>query len=215
LDFGPIARSATTVHPVWLAAASRYGTFPSAPAAPRTALPSTAIAGNSTGPPTGAPVGAMSVSFSWQALTWSARSWATRAAKTRSMVSGCGATNTPSPLRRHPINASSSWSAEPTQSVISTRVTCPAATAAVHKPRIEDRLWRRPRGSRGSGTRAKHSSNPDPLPSAQAAAVATSTPTTSATDPGAARTPPSGSAPAARAAVMADRGDNGASGGNR
>ena len=51
--FGPISRSASTRPLPWVTAASRYGMRPSSPAAPRTALPSTAIAGSQPGPARG------------------------------------------------------------------------------------------------------------------------------------------------------------------
>src|SRR5258708_3869339 len=57
LVLGPIRCSASTLPVPWAAAASRYGMSPSAPAAPRTALPSTAIAGSQPGPATGKATG--------------------------------------------------------------------------------------------------------------------------------------------------------------
>ncbi|MGH3992910.1 MAG: hypothetical protein ACRDSN_10665 [Pseudonocardiaceae bacterium] len=60
------------------------------------------------------------------------------------------------------------------QSVISTRVTHPDSTAAVHNPKMVGNPWRIPRLLRGSGTAAKHSSRPPPSPPARASSAARS-----------------------------------------
>ena len=82
---------------------------------------------------------------------------APRAEKTRSTVSGCGGVYRPLRSWRAPTPASRSCSAWVTQSVISTRLTHPEATAAVHNPRIVGSEWRTPRLLRGSGTAAMRS----------------------------------------------------------
>ena len=90
--------------------------------------------------------------------------------KSRTTVSGCGATGAPSALRLAPAAASTSCGAGCTQAVTSSTAVFPHSTAAVHSASTHGRPCRTPRGSRGSGTAAKHSSRFPPDAAASAAA---------------------------------------------
>ncbi len=171
---GPISRSASTIPVPWVTAASRYGIRPSCPAAPRTALPSTAMAGSQPGPATGQATGPGSARSARYAPAWPARACAPRSARIRTTVSGYGATRMPSASRRAPATARTSCGALCTQAVRSSIAVFPHSTAAVHSVSTDGRECRIPRGSRGSGTAAKHSSRFPPDAAASAAAWETS-----------------------------------------
>jgi hypothetical protein len=77
-------------------------------------------------------------------------------------VSGCGATRAPSAFRLAPAAASTSCGAASAQAVTSSIAVFPHSTAARHKASTDASGWRIPRGSRGSGIDAKHSSRLPP-----------------------------------------------------
>ena len=169
-------RSAITVPVPWAAAASRYGTCPSGPTAPRTALPSAAMAGSQPGPAAGKVTGPGCARRARNAPAWLASACAPSAVKIRTTVSGCGGTHASRSLRRHPAAASTCCGAAPIQAVTSSTAVCPHSTAAVHSASTDARECRIPRASRGSGTAAKHSSKFPPDAACRLAARAASSP---------------------------------------
>ena len=174
---------------------------PSSPAAPRTALPSTATVGSGHGPASGNVTGPGCARAARYAPACRARACAPSADSTRTTVSGCGATRIPSAFRLAPAAASASRGAACTQAVTSSIVVHPDSTAAVHSTSTQARECRIPRRSRGSGTAAKHSARHPPDAARSAAAREASSPRAS-----------SARAAAAASTGMRDLAGNGASG---
>ena len=172
--FAPMRVSAITAVSSCSAAASRYGTCPPVPAAPRTALPSTAMPGSQPGAATGKTAGPAAARAARYAPAWSASCCALTAVNTRTIVSGCGGTQAPSASRRQPRTASTWWSAALTQAVTSSSVLFPHSAAAADIASTEASRCRIPRGSRGSGTCEKHSSRFPPDAACRLAACAAS-----------------------------------------
>ena len=96
------------------------------------------------------------------APAWKATACAPSAVKTRTTVSGCGGTQAPSGSRRHPAAARTCRGAALIHAVTSSIAVFPHSTAASDSASTEGRECRIPRGSRGSGTSAKHSSRSPP-----------------------------------------------------
>ena len=105
--------------------------------------------------------------------TAASRAAASTASRTRRIVASSGGSNRPaSGSRRTPRAASTCGGASATHSPIAVNDLAPASTAATAASNNDDRLWRTPRRSRGSGTRARHSSRPGHWPASSARSLA-------------------------------------------
>ena len=156
----PISRSASTMP--FTAADSRNGTVPSAAVAPRISLPSQFSDGSSRGRRTGNVTGPAGSRAARNAAVPSARACAPSAPSTRDTVFLCGGTRLPCLSRRAPAAARTSGPAWAIHAVTSSSSVLPDSSAAVTSTSRHGRECRIPRGSRGSGIRAKQPSTLPP-----------------------------------------------------
>jgi len=190
----PISRSASTMP--FTAADSRNGTVPSAAVAPRISLPSQFSDGSSRGRRTGNVTGPAGSRAARNAAVPSARACAPSAPSTRDTVFLCGGTRLPCLSRRAPAAARTSGPAWAIHAVTSSSSVLPDSSAAVTSTSRHGRECRIPRGSRGSGSTAKHDSRLPPAASitARHASCASASSAASATTASAAATAASAAA---------------------